>query len=390
MALAQAFAGVLAQNQPIPTGVDGGRLALVMLKGGTTYEQLRAMAGAAAQDFNEEMMTVWGDLFYPTQKIEVMYPNGGTLPKITATSGGARPQLIRGEISGHMIDRQVYPYGIGGDWRALADMTADYILASVRAGNQMLRNLWDQTLLTRFFSNAENLLGTNGYDVGFCDGSPSTLQYAPPQWNGQVFTASHNHYLSFNSSTTNPDTGVAYTYGDMLSGLAKTINEHGLAGDYKAYVSELDVATILNLTNYIKPVENISIIDRGGATTGNQFFEKGSFGATPNSGGRYIGTYNSGYGNIRLFATYRVPQGYAGVYCPGDQGNLTNALAVNYRPEFGLGVKILEVPDWNTTFPLKEIDLELEFGVSCGASRYAGAAGEFGAGVTVYAVPAIN
>jgi hypothetical protein len=361
-----------------------------MLKGGTTYEQLRAMAGAAAQDFNEEMVTVWGDLFYPTQKIEVMYPNGGTLPSLEALSGGSRVPLIRGDIAGHMIDRQVYGYGIGGDWRAMADMTADYILASIRAGNQMLRNLWDVKLLTRFFTTTENLLGSTGYDVPFCNGSTGTVKYAPPQWNGQVFTSSHNHYLSFNSSTTNPDTGVAYTYGDMLSGLAKTINEHGLAGDYKAFVSESDVATILNLTNYIKPVENIAIIDRGGATTGNQFFEKGSFGSTPPSGGRYIGTYNSGYGNIRMYATYRIPAGYAGVYCPGDQGSLTNALAVNYRPEFGLGVKILEVPDWNTTFPLKEVDLELEFGVSCGATRYAGAAGEFGAGVVAYANPTIN
>src|SRR5882724_5472629 len=194
MALAQAFHGVLAQNQPIPTGVDGGRLAIVMLKGGTTYEQLRAMAGAAAQDFNEEMVSVWGDLFYPSTKIEVMYPNGGTLPSLEALSGGSRVPLIRGDISGHMVDRQVFGYGIGGDWRAMADMTADYILASIRAGNQMLRNLWDVKLLTRFFTTTENLLGSTGRDVPFCNGS-LVLQYAPPQWNGQVFTASHNHYI---------------------------------------------------------------------------------------------------------------------------------------------------------------------------------------------------
>lgn len=382
MALAQAFHGVLAQNQPIPTGVDGGRLALVQLKGGTTYEQLRALAGAAAQDFNEEMVTTWGDLFYPTSKIEVMYPNGGTLPSLEALSGGSRVPLVRGNISGHMIDRQVYGYGIGGDWRAMADMTADYILSSVRAGNQMLRNLWDQKLLNRMFNKTENLLGTTGYDVPWCNGSPGSLDYAPPQWNGQVFTEDHNHFLAYNSSGGD-------TLATALTGAAKTINEHGLPGDYKAFVSEVDVPTYLALTDYVRPVEDISRIDRGGATSGNQYFEVGEFGASPNSGGRYIGAYNSGYGKIRLYATYRVPTGYGSMFRPGQQGSPTNALAVNYRPEFGLGVKINEIPDWNSTFPLKEVDLELEFGVSCGATRYAGASWQLGSGVVTYANPTI-
>ncbi len=383
MALAQAFQGVLAQNQPIPTGVDGGRLALVMLKGNTTYEQLRAMIGAGAQDFNEEMVTVWGDLFYPTEKIEVMYPNGGTLPTIIGLAPESRTQLIRGDISGHMIDRQPYGYGIGGSWRALADMTPDYILASVRAGNQMLRNLWDKALLTRFFNKTENLLGTAGYDLPFCDAS-ATVQYAPPQWNGQVFTSTHTHYTPYNTS-------AAKTYADALEGTAQNISEHGIQGNYKAYVAEADVATILALTNYVRPVELMGgLLDRGGLTSGNQYYEPGEFGATPTSGGRYIGAYNSGYGKLLLYATYRVPTQYGGMYRPGAQGAITNALAVNYRPGFGLGVKVNEIPDWNTTFPLKEVDLEMEFGVSCGATRYAGACFQVGAGVASYTNPTIS
>lgn len=389
MALAQAFQGVLAQNQPIPTGVDGGRLALVMLKGGTTYEQLRAMAGAAAQDFNEEMVTVWGDMFYPTTEIYVEYPNGGTLPDQPKISGESRALLVRGNISGHMVDREVYSIGIGGSWRALADMQAATILASVRAINQIHRNTWDKALLTRAFSSTENQLGDSGFDVGWCCGSPGTLKYAPPQWNGQVFQDTHTHFFGYNSAANNPATGANYTYGDALQYAAQLINEHGLAGDYKAYVAEADVATIMALTNYVRPVENVQI-DRGGSTSGPQFFETGSFGATPAAGGRYIGSYNSGYGIIRLFATYRVPTGYAMVYKPGQQGSPTNALAVNYRGDFGLGVKINEIPDWNTTFPIKEVDLEMEFGVSCGASRYAGAAFRFGSGITTYTNPTIN
>lgn len=391
MALAQAFYGVIAQNQPIPTGIDGGRLALTMLKGNITYEQLRAMIGAGAQSFNEEMMTTTGDMFYPTTKIDVKYPQGGTLPTIETTSGSARPQLIRATIVGHMIDRTVKTYAIGGSWRAMEDADPEYILASVRAGNQMLRNYWEGSLLTRMLNNTENPLGsTPGYDVGWCDGS-SGLQYAPPQWNGNDFTASHQHYTAYDSAVTNPATGANYTYGDALDLTAKNISEHGVGNVFKAYVAEGSVSTILALTNYERPVRLSSTqIDRGGQTAGNQYFIEGEFATTPAMGGRFIGAYNSGYGEVLLYATARIPAGYGVLYRPGPQGNPENALAVNYRPSFGLGVKVLEKPDWSATFPLSEVDLELEFGVSCGASRFAGAAFQFSAGnAGVYTNPII-
>ncbi len=376
MTIAQAFEGVLAANQPIPDGVDGGRLALVMLKGGTTYEQLRASLGAAMQDYNEEMVTAYGDMFYPTKDIAVIYPNGGSLPTIPISSGDARAVLYRGNSVGHMIDRKVHgPIGIGGDWRAIEDMEPTTILASVRGLAQMLRNDWEIYLLTRFFTTTETLLSTNGYDVGFCDGS-GTVQYAPPQWGGQTFAETHNHYVGYNSSTPK-------TWADMLNGTAKLLNEHGIVGDYKAWVPEADVATITALTAYVRPVEIAGgVIDRGGATSGNQYFVQGEFGATPQMGGRPVGWFNSDYGKIHLYGTYRIATGYCGMYKPGAQGALTNALAVNYRPSFGLGVKVLEIPDWNSTFPLREVDVEMEFGVSCGQNRYAGACGYLVAGGT--------
>jgi len=392
MALAQAFQGVLAANQPIPAGVDGGRLALVMLKGNMTYEQLRAMIGAGAQDFNEEMMTAAGDLFYPTTKIDVVYPNGGTLPTLEATSGGARPTLIRGNVIGHMIDRQVYSYAIGGDWRAMEDADPEYILAEVQAGNQMLRNLWETKILTRMTNYTETALGTSGFDVGWCSGSYSTLQYAPPQWNGQVFDASHNHYTAYDSTVNNPNTGANYTYYDAVNLTVQNISQHGIVGLYKCYVSESDVSTIAALSEFTKLVRLSGLtIDRGGSTSGAQYFRDGQPGRTPPMGGRVIGSLQTDYGEVELVATYRIPKGYGTMYRPGEQGSVQNALAVNYRPSFGLGVKLLEIPDFNTTFPLKECDLEMEFGVSCGSMRYQGAAFQFAASIgTTYTNPTIS
>ena len=60
-----------------------------------------------------------------------------------------------------------------------------------------------------------------------------------------------------------------------------------------------------------------------------------------------------------------------------------------FRSGFGLGFKINEIPDSNTTFPIKEVDVELEFGVSCGQNRYAGASFCLVSG-GVYAIPTIS
>jgi len=387
MALAQAFQGVLAANQPIPAGLDGGRLALIALKGNMTYQQVRAIIGAGAQSFNEELITATGDLFYPTTDPAVIYANGGTLPDMEVTSGGARPSLIRANIIGHMIDRQVFTYAIGGDWRAFEDMAPENIYADVRAGSQMARNRWEKSILTRMLNHNENALGTApGYDVGWCDGSTldgSTpgLQYAPPQVQGQVFLSTHQHYTAYDSTQTNPATSALYTFYDALNLTAKNISEHGVPGPYKAYVSEASVSTIALLSQYVRYVRLSQVqIDRGGSTTGAQYFRDGEYGATPMMGGRPVGSIQTDYGEVELLATYRIPAGYFTMYRPGPQGNQMNALAIWYRPSFGLGLKILEKPDWNSTFPLAEVDLELEFGVSCGNSRFAGAAAWFSSG----------
>ena len=383
MVLAQAFQGVLSRNQPIPDGVDGGRLALVQLKGNITYAELRAMGGAGAQAFNEEMVTAYGDMFYPTTKIAVTYPNGGTLPEMEESTDESRPLLIRSNIIGHMIDRKVYKYGIGAGERAIKAMDADYILATIKSGNQMARNLWEKKLLTRAMITTEFTLGSTGADVPFCNGSPNALKYAPPQWGGQVFQDTHNHYNAYNSSSV--------TYDVALNGTAATLSEHGVGGIYKCMVSENDVATIVNITNFQKIVRLAGgIVDRGGATTGNQYFEEGALGPTPKMGGRRIGSFQSNYGEIECWSTYRIPAGFGFMYVPGPQGDPQNALAVNYDPDYGLGVKLKEKPDWTSTFPLAEMHLEFEFGVSCGESRFSGACFQWAAGAVSYTNPVIN
>lgn len=390
MALSESIRGILTtRNYQLPVGLDGTRLAQWQLRDGSTYAETRALIAAAFDGYNEEALTVWDDLITVTPEDHFEYPNGGTvIEMVKRVSGETRPPLVSGFTTGHMIDLAIWWQGIGGDEYFFRDARRPTILASVSGLAQSGRNLFDKALLVRAMTTTENLLGTNGYDVPFCNGSPGTLKFAPQQWNGQVFQDTHNHYLAFDSGSK--------TYDDVFTSLAQTVNEHGHNGPYTAFVSEGDVPTIRALTNYIKPVNNINIIDRGGLTTGAQYFENGLILSTPPTGTRYIGAYDTGYGTVALRATYRIPSiinntnGYVFLYKSYGSTDARNPLAVRYHPDMGFGFRIKEIPSYDTTWPVKEIEVETEYGISCGINRTVGACAEIGSGVSTYQNPTIN
>ncbi len=388
--LLESIRGALVQNLPMPTGIDAGRLAVWRERGGFDYQQVRSIVGAAIQDLNEQAVTAWGDLISLTPDMKLMYMNGGAVTPAEVTSGAARPTLVRGFNAGHTIDLRVWSLGIGGTAREFEDMTEAQLVGSITALATALRDQFDYQILNRAFSNAQNLLGTSGYDVGFCDGSSSSVKYAPPKWNGQTFYEDHNHYIGINSAATNPATSANYTYADGITQLALLVAEHGIPinQDFKVYCSEADAVLIRSQKEYVMPTDDINH-DRGGLTTGNIYYTTGTVGSIPLSGGRYIGAINTAYGIGRMFAVPRIPTGYAFLYRPGNAFASNNALAVRYRPSTGFGCRVLEVPDNTTTFPIKEVDVEMEFGVSCGPNRYAGACMYFNNGSTNYTAPTI-
>lgn len=382
----ETIKGVMTQIAPVPVGIDPARLVLWDQRGKFSYEMVRALIGANVQALTVEKALAWGDMIALTTEQSVWYMNGGAVEPAEITMGDVRPPLVQGNNAGHMIDLKVWSLGFGGTARKLEDMTESQLVGGVVGLATALRDRFDYEVLNRAMTNTEVLLGTSGYSVGFCDGSPNAPTgptYAPPKWNGKVFYEDHNHYLFYNSS-------AAKTFADVIEGVAFTIAEHGLPlnSDFKCYVSEADVATWRNLQNYVMPVTNVSP-DRGGLTSGNIFYEGGSVGSIPASGGRYIGSYNTAYGFAQLYATPRIPTGYVFVYRPGPAFAANNALAVRYRDTTGFGPRINEIPDYNTTFPVKEIDVEDEFGVSAGKNRYAGACGFLGAGAVAYVNPTI-
>lgn len=391
----ETIRGVLTQIAPLPPGIDANRLAIWEQRGKFSYEQVRATLGASMQALNEERAMAWGDLIALTVEQAVTYMNGGAVTPVDVTMGKSRPSSVVGNYAGHMVDLRVYQLSTAGDARTLEDMTEAQLIGTIVGLCTGMRDQFDQLVINRMFSSAENLLGTNGYDVGWCDASPNAgtggPKYAPPKYNGQVFYEDHQHYVGVNSSASNPATSQNYTYGDGLSIIAAKIGEHGLpmATYFKAYVSEADVDLIQTQGRYVLPVDNINV-DRGGLTSGNIYYEQGVVGAVPQSGGRYVGSVNTSYGFGRLFAIPRIPAGYASVYRPGTPFAANNSIMVRYRASTGFGVKLEEIPDYNTTFPIKEVDVTDEYGISCGSNRFAGSAMQFGSGVTTYSDPAIS
>lgn len=366
----ETIQGVMTTIAPVPVGIDPARLVLWEEKGNFSYEYVRSVFGAAVQALNEERAIAWGDLIALTTEQAVWYMNGGKVGATTKTMGRSRPPQHIGFNAGHQIDLWVYSDSFGGSARDLEDMTESQLIGGVVGIITGFRDRFDYSILNRALTSAENQLGSSGYDVGWCDASPgggtTGPKYAPRKYNGKVFYEDHNHYVGYDSASK--------TFADCLEGAALLVAEHGLPinTDFKVYLSETDIATYRALANYVMPVDNVRE-DRGGLTTGNIFFEEGTVGPIPNSGGRYIGTYNTAYGFGQLFAIPRIPTKYGFLYRPGAPFAANNALALRYRESTGYGLRILEVPDITTTFPVKEIDFEDEWGVSAGKTREAGA-----------------
>ena len=127
----------------------------------------------------------------------------------------------------------------------------------------------------------------------------------------------------------------------------------------------------------------ISTIDKGGTSTGAQFFSVGSreFGT--------VGFYHSQYGLVEVKATARIPTTYSCMVKSYGQLAAANPLAVRVHPDVGFGFYVLPetTPDDDT--PIKQLDVEFEFGVGVGADRTNGAASFLDSSGT-YTAPTIS
>jgi len=357
-------------DRALPTGIDGTRLSQWELRDGTTYQQFIGGLSQALAAFNIEMSQTWGGLFSLTENFHVEYPDGSQvtpLPKITDLD---KPDEIRGTSIGHMIDLTAYGGRVGGTRRYFRDARLPQIQSTIRTIVNRARWRLELDVFTRLFTNTEFAIGGAGYNVPFVRGSGGAVDFTPPAYSGQTFDTTHNHFLGF-------DSGSSQTLETMLNGLAETVEEHGHEPPFTAIVSRADIATysdIPKFVQYVAPIVNI--IDRGSETTGNQMFARGM----PMVSGGVFGHLQSDYGLIELMASNRVPTGYAAMYKSYGQLDPRNPLMIRVHPDDGFGAYIVPETTDDRQYPIKRLTIEMEHGVGVGEDRTNGAVGRLVAG----------
>lgn len=362
----------------LPTGVDGDRIAQWAMRDGTTYQQVISSLSLALAGLNSELAQMHGFWMSLTEEPNFEYPDGGSVTDLPEITDVDDPDAISGTTLGHMIDLRVYGAAIGGSKRYFRDARMPRLRSSVKTLVLQAKHRFDKKLFTRFFSNTENAVGS-GYDVPFVRGTGGNVDYTPIAMGGEAFSSSHDHFIGLDSGSKGFD--------DVVEESIEHLAEHGHEGPYDMWVSKTDVdaGSYHSLADFIEFTAPVATrIDRGGSTTGNDFFAQGN----PNLFG-VIGYYQSRYGQVNLHATSRIPTGYAGAW--KSYGNLDsrNPLAVRVHPDEGFGVRVIPETTNDNKYPIKKLNIEFEFGVSVGEDRTNGVVSYLVSGGT-YANPTIS
>ena len=350
-------------DKALPVGVDGTRLAEWAMRDGVTYAQLAQQLALALGDANQALVAKWGFLFSITEEIMMEYENGGSVVEMDELTDTDKGIPVRGDTLGHMLPLRAYGNAIGGTKRYFRDARS----AKIRAGISTLvrRGIWrfEKKLLTRFFTNTEEAIGSAGYSVPFVRGTGGTVDFAPVPYDGKTFATSHDHFIGYDSDT-NPK-----TMADVIEGLVTTLAEHGHDAPYTALVARDDIVLFAALTNKVVLVEAALQILRGGATSGPQFFAAGQQTLMR------IGSYQSSLGLVDLVASARIPSGYVGMTKSYGQLDGRNSLAVRVHPDRGFGLAVVPETTDDMEYPIKQLDVDFEFGIGVGMDRTNGAAG---------------
>lgn len=354
------------------TGIDPGEALNWSMKEGISFGEFMNRVAAAIGARNQEFVTKYGDVMSITEEIMMEYPDGNTVVPSERRTDFDTPDSTAGTTIGHMLPLYYHAEAASGSKKYWQRTRTAKLNATIKAFVDKLVWRFELDIFQRLFSNEEFLIGSSGYNVPFVRGTGGNIDFTPPAYSGKPFDSSHNHYLGFNLST-------PLTHGDMLDGLAATLFEHGHEPPYTAYVSSDDILAYHALTNFVKLVSiNTLVLDRGGASSGNQFFAQGQP-MLANNG--LFGKYQSPYGEVDLRAFYRVPDNYASMFKSYGNMDARNPLAVRVA-EDGFGMMLVPELNGSSDWPIKKLAVTMEHGVGVGEDRTNGAVGFLVAGGT--------
>lgn len=348
-------------TKAIPTGWDADRILQFQLRSGRTFLEVISDLANSIGTMNENLVRDWGWSFGITEEISFEYEDGSSVTPLPRITDGSEPDPIHGATIGHMIDLFVHGGKIGGSKRAFRDLREAQFFADMQGLVRRTKWRFEQNLLTRWLTNTEFTLGSSGFNVPFVRGTGGSVDFAPPAFQGEAFTTSHNHYIGVDDDT--------LSHADLLNNLAETVQEHGHGPPYIALVSRADIASYLALEKWVEIVDPVDMLDRGGVTSGATRFRIGQ-----RELGK-VGFFHSNFGLVEVRSTARIATGYAGLLKSEGSNVAGNPLAVRVHPDEGFGARIIPETTDDAQYPIKAVGLEFEFDVGVGIDRTKGAAG---------------
>ena len=329
----------------LPSGWDATEMLKYQLASGENYDSVITAIAAGLNVANGDMLNdpIYGGLVSVTTELGVEYGDGITAGMSERTEY-SRPDVKRGTTIGHMLPLKSYDRGLGWTFDYLRKARQISIDNGIYLAIGDVKDNWQKQILTRFFSDSENLLGSSGYDVPFIQGGSGNIDYTPPPYGGATFASTHDHF----------DRKTTSVQGDALTAGAKHLHEHGLMAPYTAIIPETDRSTYTGLgANWVKP------------DMGNNFIrtDSGANWATAiNIIEPFIGTYETDHGLVNVWATHRLPNNYLGLYKSEGINDTRNPLAIRYSDDFGLGAILLRGESFRQ-YPLENAVILHEFGV---------------------------
>lgn len=333
----------------VKTGVDAAELKRFTIADGTTYETIVGLLQAGLAGAANEVMSadLFGTLCSLSDQPEVSY-RVGTNGSMEAFDENSKPLMQRGQTEGHMLPLVPYDRGMGWTWRYLERAVLDDIQADIVTAVNSVRDRYRVSILTRILQRADDLgsssvpgLGTTGISPGFATTAGSTaVDFTPPDYGGNTFLSTHEHYLAHAGSGSITTTQTAAMRLNLL--------EHGHQPPFELWISN-DDRTVYEALSGFALARNIAV---------GQYASTSVIAAQTNLNG-FVGFIH----DFMVYVKPGMPNNYAFGFKPYGVNSPLNPLRIRVPKGMG-GIDLRILTDGaGRSDPLKSLTIFTEFGV---------------------------
>ena len=288
-------------DHAIPPGVDAAEIMRFAMQDGMSPQEVIALAAATIGEANQYINQSWGGIYYITEMSYAMYRQGGKSGMTPKASEFALPDGVRTERIGHMLPLTDYDDATEWSRRYLERAHRESLMFDLEVIKEKWINRNDFDILWRIFTDSENQIGSNGWDVGWVIGANTqNAPYIPPQRGATVWDETVNNYFRYNAAM------AAASAATALEEMAKRLSKLGHSGQKLALVSENDLQyyTAMDSTKFVRIIPGGINVVQGGNNP--LLTVSGTLEGVP---GEVFGFWLSDYGQVELRYHERIPAG---------------------------------------------------------------------------------